>query len=103
MVNFDAIGKYFEADGGEALTPDRHFTSLNICAFLQGGRGHHFAATRKAYYDAQAAIGPKHVFTILASLNAHMDDMTLPPILSTLSRTRWNPIALLHNFLILYR
>ena len=103
MVNFDAIGKYFEADGGEALTPDKHFTSLNICAFLQGGRGDQFSATRKAYYEVQAAIGPDDVFTLLAWLNAHMEEMSVPQILSTLRLTRWDPIALMRMFPILAR
>ena len=103
MVNFDAIGKYFEADGGEALTPGKHFTSLNICAFLLGGRGHQFLATRKVYCEAQAAIGPDDVFTLLAWLNAHMEEMSVPQILSTLRLTRWDPIALMRMFPILAR
>ncbi len=89
MVNFDAIGKYFEADGGEAFTSGKHFTSLNICAF--------------PYYETQAAIGPDDVFTLLAWLNAHMEEMSVLQILSTLRLTRWDPIALMRMFPILAR
>ena len=35
-VNLDAMGKYFEALGGEALVPQKHFTSLSVCAVPAG-------------------------------------------------------------------
>jgi hypothetical protein len=103
MVNFHAIGKYFQATGGEALTPDKHSASLNICAFLQRRSGELFPATRAAYQEAQAALGPDDVFTLLGWLNAHMEEMSVPQILSTLRLTRWDPVALLRLFPVLGR
>ncbi len=103
MVNLDAIGKYFQAVGGEALLPDKHSTSLNICAFLQRRPGDQFPATRAAYQEAQAALGPDDVFTLLGWLNAHMEEMSVPQILSTLRLTRWDPVALLRLFPVLGR
>src|SRR5215470_19886208 len=84
MVNFDAIAQYFRVSGGKALLPEKHFTSLNICAFLRGRPGDEFPATTLAYREAQAVIGPDDVFTLLAWLNAHMEEMTVPQILSAL-------------------
>jgi len=103
MVNFDAIAQYFRVSGGKALLPEKHFTSLNICAFLRGRPGDEFPATTLAYREAQAVIGPDDVFTLLAWLNAHMEEMTVPQILSALRLTRWDPIALMRFFPVLGR
>ncbi len=101
MVNFHAIGKYFQAIGGEALTPDKHSPSLSICAFLQPGD--QFPTTKAAYQEAQAVLGPDDVFTLLGWLNPHMEEMSVPQILSTLRLTRWDPVALLRLFPVLAR
>ncbi len=103
MVNFDAIGKYFEIIGGQALVPDKHSASLNICAFLQGRPGDQFPATKTAYQDAQAAFGPDDLFTLLGWLNAHMEEMSVPQILATLRLTRWDSTALVRLFPVLAR
>ncbi len=38
-VNFDAITRYFYGLGGDWLLPQKHFSSLNICAFIARQRG----------------------------------------------------------------
>jgi tetratricopeptide (TPR) repeat protein len=103
MVNFDAIGKYFQVIGGEALVPDKNSASLNICAFLQGRPGDQFPATNTAYREAQAAFGPDDLFTLLAWLNPHMQEMSVPQILAVLRLTRWDPVALVQLFPVLAR
>jgi tetratricopeptide (TPR) repeat protein len=103
MVNFDAIGKYFEARGGTALRPDKHSAGLSICAFLQGQSGDCFPATKAAYQEAQQAFGPDDVFTLLAWLHPHMHEMSVPQILSALRMTRWDPVALTQFFPVLGR
>ena len=102
QVNFDAIGKYFAARGGQALMPDKHFSSLSICGFLQGGNNA-FASTSAAYRSAQRQIGPDDLFTLLAWLNSHMEEMTVAQILAMLRLTRWDPTALLRVFPVLAR
>src|SRR5581483_11029673 len=103
MVNFHAIGKYFQAFGGEAFAPDKHSANLNICAFLQRRPGEQFPATKTAYQEVQAVLGPDDVFTLLGWLNSHMEEMSVPQILSTLRLTRWDPVALLRLFPVLGR
>jgi hypothetical protein len=103
MVNFDAIGKYFEARGGAALRPDKHTASLSICGFLQGGSQDSFSATTAAYQQAQTAFGPDDVFTLLAWLHPHMEEMSVAQILSALRMTRWDPVALMRLFPVLGR
>jgi tetratricopeptide (TPR) repeat protein len=103
IVNFDAIGKYFRASGGDALLPDKHFASLNICAFLRGRQGDQFPATKSAYRGAQAEFGPEDLFTLFAWLNAHMEEMTVQQILAALRLSRWDPVALLWLYPVLAR
>ncbi len=103
MVNLDAIAKYFQAQGGETMLPDKHSTGLNICAFVQGRAGDRFTRTSASYREAQETIGPDDVFTLLAWLNAHMDEMSVPQILSMLRLTRWDPIAFSRVFPVLAR
>src|SRR5258707_1781780 len=103
MVNLDAIAKSFEAQSGEAMLPDKHSTGLNICAFVQGRAGGRFPKTSASYRETQEMIGPDDVFTLLAWLNAHMDEMSVPQILSMLRLTRWDPIAFSRVFPVLAR
>jgi tetratricopeptide (TPR) repeat protein len=102
QVNFDAIAKYFIARGGTALLPDKHFSSLSICAFLLGG-GQPFAQTSAAYRNAQAQIGTDDVFALLAWLHPHMEEMNVAQILAMLRLTQWDPTALLRIFPVVAR
>lgn len=98
MVNFDAIAKYFEATDGMALLPDKHFGSLNICAFLAGTPAVAFIATRAAYRETQQAFGPDDLFALMAGLNARLDEMSIPQILALLRLGGWDPITLIRLF-----
>ncbi len=102
-VNFDAIGKYFRLLGGDALLPAKHSSNLNICAFLQSSTGDQFSASRAAYRNAEAAFGPDDLFTLLAWLNAHMEEISVPQILAVLRLSHWDPVALVRLFPVLAR
>jgi tetratricopeptide (TPR) repeat protein len=103
MVNFDAIGKYFTSSGGQALLPEKHFATLNICAFLHGERSDPFQATTAAYRQSQAGFGPDDLFALFTWLNAHVEEMTTAQVLAALRLTRWDPIALNRFFPVLGR
>jgi tetratricopeptide (TPR) repeat protein len=103
MVNLDAIGKYFELGGGCALRPDKHTATFNICAFLANRAGERFPAVESAYRETQQTLGPDDLFTVLAWLNAHMEEMTVPQILAVLRLTRWDSAALMRLFPVLAR
>ena len=53
------LANTFAAKGGEALVPPKHFTSLNLCAFIQRNPGDEFPATHKAYQQALSGIWPR--------------------------------------------
>lgn len=103
QVNFDAIGKYFLAKGGDALIPPKHFTNLNLCAFIQRNPGDGFPATRKAYEQSISAFGPDDLFAIMSWLNAYLEEISLPQALALLRLTRWDTVAFVRLFPIIAR
>ena len=98
MVNFHAISRCFAATGGLALLPTKHFSNLNICAFLQRRPQDAFAETTKAYRHAITAFGPDDLFTVMSWLNAYLESVSVPQALSLLRLTRWDPAAFLRLF-----
>ena len=103
QVNFDAIGKYFLHEGGEALLPSKHFTSLNLCAFIQRNPDDNFPATRKAYDQATSAFGPDDLFALMSWLNAYLEEISLPQALALLRLTRWDTVAFTRLFPVMAR
>ena len=103
LVNFDAIGKYFRASGGETLVPSKHFTNLNLCAFIQCNPGDEYPAMQRAYREAMAAFGPDDLFAIMSWLNAYLEEISLPQALPLLRLTRWDPVVLARLFPVIAR
>jgi tetratricopeptide (TPR) repeat protein len=103
MVNFDAIAKYFEACGGQAFLPEKHSSSLHICAFLERPLGTQFPALKARFEEARSAIGPDDLFALLAWLNPHMEEMSVPQILALLRLSRSDPTTLVRLFPVLAR
>ena len=103
VVNFDAIGKYFCAKGGKALVPSKHFTSLNLCAFIQCNAGDEFTAAQQSYQEALAAFGPDDLFAMMSWLNSYLEEISLSQILPLLRLTRWDPVMLVRLFPVIAR
>jgi tetratricopeptide (TPR) repeat protein len=98
IVNFDAIARCFWSAGGEAFLPQKRFSNLSLCAFLQHGPEQDFPATRKAWSEAARAFGPDDLFTLMGWLDSHLEEVSLAQALSILRLTRWDPTALLRLF-----
>jgi hypothetical protein len=103
LVNFDAIAKYFVSTGGGALLPEKHSANLNICAFLQPQSAGAYPATSDAFHVARDSFGPDDLFVLLAWLNPHMEEMSIPQILAVLRLSHWDPVALVRLFPVLAR
>lgn len=103
LVNFDAIARHFFVVGGAALLPQKHFSSLSICAFLAHGPDDKFPATRAAYQDAQSAFGPDDLFALMSWLNAYMEGVSIVQALALLRLTHWDTTALLRLFPVISR
>ncbi|HET8888251.1 MAG TPA: SAM-dependent methyltransferase [Candidatus Angelobacter sp.] len=102
-VNFDAITRYFYGLGGDWLLPQKHFSSLSVCAFIARHPGEEFPATRKSYEQALAGFGPDDLFALMSWLNAHLEEVSVVQALALLRLTRWDPTALLRMFPVIAR
>ncbi len=102
-VNFDAITRYFYGLGGDWLLPQKHFSSLNICAFIARHKGDEFPATRESYEQALAGFGPDDLFALMSWLNAHLEEVSVVQALALLRLTRWDTTALLRLFPVIAR
>lgn len=103
MVNFDALGKYFAATGGQSFVPERRFNNLSVCAFLQKDANEEFAATTRVCEELQGAFGPDDLFALLSWLNPYLEQMSLSQALSLLRLSRWDPVVLLRLFPVMSR
>jgi hypothetical protein len=103
LVNFDAIAKCFEAIGGESFLPEKQSSSLHICAFLQHQPGAQFPSMKASIQETRSAIGPDDLFALLAWLNPHMEEMSVPQILALLRLSRWDTITFVRLFPVLAR
>ena len=102
-VNFDAIARYFYGIDGHALLPQKHFSSLSICGFLERRPGDEFPATRKSYAQALAGFGPDDLFALMSWLNTHLEEVSIVQALALLRLTRWDTTALLRLFPVIAR
>ena len=103
QVNFDAFARYFWGLGGEALLPQKHFSSLSICAFLQHRAAEEFSAMRQAYEQAVIGFGPDDLFAMMSWLNAHLEEISIVQALAILRLTHWDTTAFLRLFPIIAR
>ncbi len=103
LVNFDAIAKYFRSKGGEAFLPQKHYSGLNLCGFLQRHPQEGFPATRDAYRRAADAFGPDDLFAVMSWLNDRLDQVPLAQAISLLRLTRWDPTAFARLFSVIAR
>jgi hypothetical protein len=102
-VNFDAITRYFYGLGGDWLLPQKHFSSLSVCAFIARHSGDEFSSTRKSYEQALAGFGPDDLFALMSWLNAHLEEVSIIQALALLRLTRWDTTALLRLFPVIAR
>ncbi|HET9838469.1 MAG TPA: SAM-dependent methyltransferase [Candidatus Angelobacter sp.] len=93
MVNLHAISRLYAATGGLALLPPKHFTTLNLCAFIARRPEAEFPRTCKAYAQALEAFGPDDLFTLMGWLSAYLENVSLSQALSILRLTRWDTTA----------
>jgi hypothetical protein len=103
LVNFDAIARHFYAIGGDALLPQKHFSSLSICAFIAHAPEDKFAATKAAYQETQSSFGPDDLFALMTWLNAHLEEVSIVQALALLRLTRWDTTAFLRLFPVISR
>jgi len=82
MVNYHAIGKYIQKQGGQPLHTSHHHTHLNISAFLLGSHHSDYTETQQAYREAIENCGPDDFYALKKAIEYGYDSWTLEQILA---------------------
>ncbi len=90
MVNYHAIGRYVELNGGQALHPVQYQDNLQVAAYLLGQQPQGGLEVRQAFADAIGQAGPDDFFALKQALEPHLGSLTLPQILSYLRLSVWD-------------
>ena len=94
MVNFHAIGRYFEQHGGSPLHPRREARSLAINAFLLGAHPGGHPETRRSFAEAVDTFGPDDFYTMMRGLPALWPSLTAQELLAYLQLGRADDLVL---------
>jgi hypothetical protein len=90
-VNYDALARYCQRQGGAALTlPHRHLY-LDTCAFLLGDYPSGLAGTRAAYGEMVGEFGPEDFYLLQGMLNRDHSALGAEQVLALLRLSRWDP------------
>jgi tetratricopeptide (TPR) repeat protein len=84
MVNFDALARYVQSDGGVALRPACQAEHLQVAAFGLGEPACGWSNTVGAYEAHVARFGPDDFFSVKQAIDRHMDDADIATILAFL-------------------
>ncbi|HVR71186.1 MAG TPA: tetratricopeptide repeat protein [Vicinamibacteria bacterium] len=95
-VNFHALGRYVEAQGGHALFPLRD-RNLKTTAFLLGGPAEAFAESRLAFRESLASFSPIDYHRLSSGIRKDYAEPPLEFILSLLKLGDWD-----YQFLVRY-
>jgi tetratricopeptide (TPR) repeat protein len=82
MVNYHAIGKYVQKQGGQPLHTEQHHAHLNISAFLMGSHPGDYTETRQAYREAIESCGPDDFYALKKAIEHGYHSWTLEQILA---------------------
>ncbi|APR88326.1 TPR domain protein [Minicystis rosea] len=89
-VDYEAIGRWFTDQGGQALYPARRRGSLEVAAFLSAGLAEGFVETRSAFEEAIEQRGPDDFFAMKKATEKHYEAMTLAQILAWVRMSGWD-------------
>jgi len=90
MVNYHAIGRYIELSGGLVLHMDHYQDSLQTAVYLLGQLPQNALETRVAFQQTLQKNGPDDYFALTQALEPHLDNLSLPQILSYLRITAFD-------------
>jgi tetratricopeptide (TPR) repeat protein len=82
MVNYHAIGKYVQNQGGDPLQTAHLHAHLNISAFLLGSHPRGYTETRQAYRQAIENCGPDDFYAVKKAIEHGYESWTLEQLLA---------------------
>jgi len=95
MVNYHAIGRWYERAGGAFLHASHLHSSINVTAGLLGTPSGETAATRRAFEELVERRGPDDFFDLKKSVEHAYEAMTLEQLLSWIRFADWDSNILL--------
>lgn len=108
MVNFPALARAAEAQGGMGLLPDHEPQRLGVGAFVWPGpaddlsrgsgteNGPDWPGTRQTFARCVAEFGPDDFYVLAQRLEGDGGALTLAQVLAMLRWSRWDPQLLAH-------
>ena len=81
-VNYHAIGKYIQNQGGHSLCIAHRHAHLNISAFLLGNHPSDYAETQQAYTEAIENCGPDDFYALKKAIEHGYESWTLEQLLA---------------------
>ena len=82
MVNYHALGKYVQKQGGHPLQTAHRHAHLNISAFVLGSHPGGYTETQQAYRKAIENCGPDDFYTLKKAIEQGYDSWTLEQLLA---------------------
>lgn len=98
MVNYHAIGRYFENQGGRMLRTAFQSQSLAVCAFLSGPAAEPYRRATHAFEAAVNKFGPDDFFTFSQLVAGLAETATFRQILALLKLSGWDHEILMRFF-----
>jgi tetratricopeptide (TPR) repeat protein len=82
MVNYHAIGKYVQKQGGQSLQITHRHAHLNISAFILGSHPGGYTEAHQAYSEAIEICGPDDFYALKKAIEHGYDTWTLEQLLA---------------------
>jgi len=97
MVNYHAIGRYAQQQGGHVLMPPHRQHSLQFCVMLFDERlaapepnRHLYAETRQAFEDHLCRINPDDFFVLKRFIQGNAEHLSLAQLLAYMRMSGWD-------------
>jgi len=82
MVNYHALGKYVQKQGGQPLHTAHRHAHLNISAFVLGSHPGGYTETRQAYREAIETCGPDDFYALKKAIEHGYESWTLEQLIA---------------------
>lgn len=89
-VNYHAIGRWVENQGGQVFTTEQRAAHLAVCAFVLGQPPAGCVETRLAFAEAIERGGPDEFFLLKRGVEKHYDGFDLEEMLAWLRISGWD-------------
>lgn len=90
VVNFNAIGKYFQNQGGKALHTHHLYSNINVSAFAMNPDVESILATERAFYNNIELRGPDDFFILREVLEKKIENISVEESLAYLRLSNWD-------------